>query len=712
MHTLPYAWREGYTFDHNAGWTYSYTEDNKTKTDVVTSTEELSQLAVKALDVSKADSNGSPTEVALTLTAQFSPVKVVYNLNGGTWTDAKASNEATPAYGDALAGYVKADANNTEDTPSSVEQVVTATGADNAGYYVASTTAASFKSNNQFALSDYRNTLSKKGYTFYGWYTSKKAADAAVSGADTDSSGTAETSVGTTPRFKDAELYAAWKANDYTLNLKPSDSGKKYEYTSFSTSTDVEAIKVTVGKAITDSDSKWPTRSGNDAKAWYAYNSSIDKANIQDSDKRHFLGATFAALDPGTTDSANAAGNSIYQTYQKAVLKLQNDGMIYQSGDNSTTGSIFYLPEDKDYQADVSGVSIPDYPRGSEITMYAVYRAMSLVFVERYIDPDGVLQEHIVHTAPYDKYDDYPTEYAQGDHSDITVLGYQLMGWYVNDTTAAGTKYPATTEDYNNSLNRFKSDAVTKGTYDIMVYTVYTSRLTTKISLDAKQNPTEDSSATYTYKLPASMQEGVFSMKLSQTDAADSLKFVSVDEMKAHQYDLTWTSGNEKYSSDDTVAVEVAVSASPQTAPGGTTVVNDLSAMSTDGTLEFDNINAGAGSQITLTLYHSKVMTADKTWQFNLEAHFEKIENNDNILANQMMTNEVSVHLKPSQYTVHYTVTLPEALANLTADSWGEFSVKDDISNASGTDAGVYRIVFSIDEDSSEDNVYETFIVQ
>ena len=729
MKELPYAWQEGYTFDHDAGWTYSYTDDDgNDKTDVVTSTEELSMLAVKALDVSADDADGQPKRVALKLTARYNPVKVKYNLSGGSWKADDSGDEATPAYGEALAGYIKEDYNHAEDTTdSSVKQIVTAKGDDGTNYYVASTTAESYQSKKTFAASDYRNILSKKGYTFYGWYTSQGDAETAVSDMtsnDTTSNGTASddaasddtasndtvsndtavTSVGTTPRFKDVELYAAWKANAYILNLQPKDSIKTYQYTSFSTDSGVGNIAVTVGKAI--SASNWPSRSSENKDAWYAYNKGTESP--EENQKRYFLGATFAALDPGTTETTDTDGYQVYQNYQKDVLALQDDGMIYQSGDGSAIGSIFYLPEDKDYREDtsdmnISSISVPDYPDGSEITMYAVYRAMSLVFVERYIDPDGVLQEHILHTAPYDAYSDYPKQYDNENHNAITSQGYQLLGWYVNSTTASGTKYPDNAGDYEKQLTQFKNDAVKNKTYDIMVYTVYTSRLTQKISLDAKQNPTDESCPTFSYKLPASMQEGIFSMKLSQTDAENKLKFVSVTEMQAHQYDQTWTSEGVTYSSDDTVAVQVTVSASSQTATTGIqSVVKELSAVGADGTLAFDNINAGAGSQITLTLYHSKVMTKDKIWQFNLEAHFtEKDENGSNILESQLITNEVSVHLKPSQYTVEYTVTLPEELKNLTIDkdNWGGFSDNNIVSGSDSANTLVKTVTTNYGSD-------------
>ena len=665
MSELPYAWKEGYTFNHDSGWTYFYTEGGQKKTGVVESTEELSRLAVQALNTSVGDPNGNPTTVALTLTAEYAPVKVTYQLNGGKWTTENASNEATPEYQDALAGYVKA--SDSVDN-SKIEQTVTSVGLDNTNYYVASTTAAAYKSDKTFAEADYRNTLSRKGYTFYGWYNSLADAQKAANG-DNEIVGN---SVGTTPRFHDVTLYAAWKANDYTLDLKVKDSDKTYSYTSFAEKADITGIAVTVGKEI--SSDNWPARSGD--SAWYAYNTGI--TNPKDTEKRNFLGVTFAALDPGTTDTSNTEGHDVYQKYQTEVLRLENGDMLYENKDvdGNTAGSVFYLPEDSDYQGDelLKNYTIPDYPNNSEIEMYAVYRAKSLVFVERYIDPDGVEKEKIVYTAPYETRSDYPKDYEKEDHNKITNQGYTMIGWFVNDKTTAGEKYPETDGEYERKVSEFEAQAVKNGTYDIMVYTVYTPQISRSVSLVAKQDPKSTDHATDTYTLPSSMQQGTFSMTLNQSNADASgktLQFVSKSEMEAHQYDVSWkdTSG-KTHTSDDTVAVEVSVS------NGNQTVTKELSEVE-NGTLSFGDLEATAGSRISLTLYHSRVMTSENSYPFELKANFAKVENGVNTLANQTVTNNVTVQLKTSQYTVNYTVTLPEALNKLVVQDWGGFSNSD-----------------------------------
>lgn len=658
MTEMPYAWREGYVFDHAAGWTYTYTENDETKTATVASTEALSQLVVKALDVAVGDPNGSPTRVALTFTASYTPVKVTYMLNGGKWTGENAVSD-TPSYGDALAGYVQ---DSSAATDSVTDTLAKTTDDNGQTYYVASTKATAYATNKAYADTDYRNTLQRKGYTFYGWYSSQEDAENAVSGNGN------VTSIGTTPRFENVTLYAAWKANGYTLDIKAKDATKNYNYTTFKHENASTTVEVTVGQKIADD--KWPTRDSD--SAWMITDSADEEKG-----KRYFLGATFAALNPGAT--APDDGAPVYKRYAETLNVLQNSGMLYQNAAaDEANDSTFWLPEDEAYNQSINltgeKISIPDYPNGSTIPMYAAYRAQSLVFVERYLDENGNEKQEIKATEDWNTRSTYPDSYS---NQTILNQGYSLVGWFVNTMNASeDSRYPATDAAYESKLSEFKKDAETKGTYDIMVYTVYTTQIKRTVSLDANSDPTSNQYTVSTYTLPASMQEGNITLSLQNpaVTGEKTLQLVSKEKMEAHAYDSRWEENGTTYTADATAAIEITVSAN------GKTVTTDMSAISNS---VFNELKVGAGAQIAFTLYHSHVMTARNSYSLELDVGFTD-GSEQNTLAYQKIQNIVQVNLQPSIYTVDYTLQLPEAPDNLTVqtvngkENWGDFSKPTD----------------------------------
>ena len=656
MTEMPYAWREGYVFNHDSGWTYSYKDGETTRIDTITSTEALSQIAVKALDTAVGDPEGKPTETALTVTASYTPVTVSYERNGGKWTDSSYQDKMQPTYGEALAGYTLDGNENDSADNTGAEKIVTAAENDKS-VSVFSTTAEHYSTNKKYTASDYRKTLQRKGYTFYGWYASQKAAEEAVSAENSSK----ETSVGMTPRFENVTLYAAWKPNTYTLDLKNKDESTNYQYTDFSSvsETDNYFVQVTTGQAI--GSGSWPSRERK--KTWY-----IHDKKLAETGKRYFLGVTFAALDPG---ASTGDGKTVYENYAKAITALQNGGMICQNKTDTAEGTVFELPEDEEYQKATGNITytVPDYPKGSTIPVYAVYREQSLVFVERYVDNDGNAQETILNTADWGSRSVYPDSYKE--NTKIINNGYALIGWYVNSVSAEkGKEYPTDDTAYKNKLSTYITEAEQNGTYDIMVYTVYAPRLSRKVTLEAKQDPTSTEHSVDSYTLPASMQSGILTMKCTDLDSK-GLQFVSKKEMEAHLYDATWTKDNHTYSSDNTVAVQVTVS------EGNSSVTKELSELS-NGELGFNNLKAGAGAQVALTLYHSRVMTKDQIFFFDLQTCFSDGTGN-NTLADQHVNNEVTIHLQPSLYTVNYEIQLPETLDQLTVikaedkENWGDF---------------------------------------
>ena len=656
MTEMPYAWKEGYVFDHNLGWNYTYQENGVTKTEIVKSTDELSRLAVKGLNTALGDPDGTPKQTALTLTASYTPVTVTYQLNGGKWTDSQSADEAQPASGDALAGYVKEES-VTENT--GIDKLAVTISENQTNYCVVSTTAEGYRTNQKYAENDYRNVLSRKGYTFYGWYRSQEDADTAV---NTDAFN-GPVSVGTAPRFSDITLYAAWKANDYKLNIN-NKSDMRYSYTTFSNESAV-TVDVTSGEPINDNN--WPSR--NMANAWKIWNTESGSGTSTQDGVRYFLGATFAALDPGAN---TLNGQSVYTAYVKAIKAMQDSETLYQGTSGTSEGTVFELPGDEEYRTAIgkTDVTIPDYPNDSMIDMYAVYREQSLVFVERYVDTAGMVQEEIKQTVSWDAWSDYPNRYSVSNK--IQAQGYSLVGWYVNTMSAEETKrYPDSEADYQQNLPGYQKEAEDNGTYDIMVYTVFASNLKRSVELEAKSDPTSTVYAVDSYTFPASMQKG--QLNLTVTPGADTgLQLVSRNSMDEHAYDVTWSDGGTEYTSDSAVAIQVTLSQN-----NGTSVTKDLTL---DGTLDFEDMQIGAGDKMILTLYHSRVMTQEKEYQFTLRTNFVNNVNQDNTLKNQYVDNLVTVQLHPSMYEVNYTLNLPEAVYNLTiqktngTEDWGGFT--------------------------------------
>ncbi|WP_165044523.1 InlB B-repeat-containing protein [Adlercreutzia sp. ZJ138] len=652
IEALPVAWREGYVFK---GWFY-HSEKNG-KDCEVTSESELDQLIIDKLDVTKKYVEGSNTEPALTLYASYSPVEVTYDLNGGVWKGSGfVDNKHKPKYGDPLAGYSVDGSGSTN-----YDKLGVAQSADGTTYSVHSTTSGYFKNNSDFVTNDYRKTLARKGYTFNGWKEEGDKTSPTVH-------------YGCAPRFNNLNLVADWTPNTYTLNLHVKDENYKkadgttdgYE-SAFNTPNPSNAAisNVTVGEAI-GPDSTWP-----DKTQWHAHNPSV--TNITDDTKRFMLGATFAALDPG--DSTKTSENSIYLKYASAVTNMLNSGTMFDKGD------IFFLPDDEKYRKDVEGATasknltnftVPDYPTGSEIDLYSVYRERSLVFIEEYVDGNGVTQSKVMYSSPWNTYEDYPYDelesgYKRDPRSSYSKLtasdgGYALAGWYV-DSTIVDSAREYTNNNYTNNIDTWKTNQSANNKYDINVYTAYVAQQSIKQELNANSNPASIGVSTASYTLPGSMQEGELSYMLTNpasSESSSTLKLVSKEDMEEHQYDVNWTdASNAPHTANDTVAITLKLE------KGGTSYEVDLARggpyklgqRTGSGSSEYQHI--GKGWNITLTLHHSKVMTQESQYTFDISYAFTK--GDPNTLAQQKLTDKVTVKLTPSLYNVEYQANLPEA---------------------------------------------------
>ena len=652
MTQLPTAWREGYVFE---GWEYETTDGQKI---LLADTKDLSKRIMAALDV-----NQPSNTVALVFNAQYHQAVVTHQLDGGKWTDSGTKNQQNLGYGTSLMGYTMSE----EDTD---DQDLFGTASDiysGNAYSVISTTSAYFNRQQKFVENDYREDVYRKGYTFLGWYIIDQ------NGNVTDKT------CGSAPRFEDLTVRAKWQANSYLLKLNGYDSTFANDYES--DFNDVAKlgqetlVTVTVDQEINTD--KWPARDGNDA--WYAHNTSADTG--QENARRYLLGFTFAPMDPGT---AGLTAPSKYHDYADAVTNMQNSGTLYQRrevvGMESTRGTTFTIPEDISYNKDIVRATktdvwretVPDYPSGSTIQMYAVYRERSLVFVEYYVDSEGV-HETVLYSCAWTDQSIYPTEIypddERGNYDTLTTTGgFRLIGWYANEPTIAverlySTNVSAATRD------SWKQAATNTGVYDIKIYTVYLAQDSHNVTLTAQASATAVGNSSDQYALPGSMQTGSLSYQIADIG---NLQLVSVEEMKKHQYDSSWTIGAHTYTADNTVAIELDIIDA-----NGNTIAEDADLKSVGD--KFTNV-AGAGTKITLTLYHSRVMTKSREYAFTITFLFDNSTGVgvQNTLADQKLEEKVTVKLTPSLYKVVYRAEFPEQVSDLKVIDWNGYSVAAD----------------------------------
>ena len=665
---LPKAWREGYVFSH-----WYYLDGNNVQHNL-TGNEVLDEKTFPTL----ISDNG------LTIYAAFDKATVTYHTNSGSWTfsghpeDSTADvTDNTLKYGDALKAYstTEPSGNATSVTVRNGRSGGTITVSGIGTYYIPTTTANGFAAlNNGYVTNDFRNTIQRKGYSFIGWNTEKNGTG---------------TWFGCGPRFKSIDVYAQWQGNQYTLSYSNKNSdGYSYSYTGFYAQTETKNVSVTVGEPVYSSG--WPARDGTVSDgAWYVNNSGGDTETT----RRYLLGITFAPLDPGSSaDASGSTGNNLYSRYGDTVSKIQNGtGAIFQSSSYQGTtmtfeGTKFFLPDEAEYRANltavnddgqnaplagntlgtnVNNVNIPDYPDGCTISMYAVYRERAIVFVQRYIDDNNTVQEHIVYSCAYNSgaadggYYDYPGIYTRTDLYNALInekadgSAYSLYNWYINTKQiTSGKEY--TSANFTSKHATWAQEAKDNGSYDIMVYTVYLPKTNHPVSLDANSDPTSTAAIEDTYTLIDAFYAGTMSYSVSNTSG---LKLVPKAEMESHLTQYSWTTSGVTHTADDTVALVLNVDGTDY----------DLASAAT-GSIN----NITAGKTVTLTLIHSKVIGDTRSYNLGLTFNFNS--GSYRLSGNQWLKEAVTVNLVPSLYTVEYTVVLPEAYANLAVKEINEFT--------------------------------------
>ncbi len=691
-YVLPTGWREGYVF---IGWRYTIGE-----TDYSLSVDDELNIASFSGNLNTDAASGT---VAITFTATFEKATVTYHVTKGAFSEGASADitgslssgstyvNSSLAYKDPLAAYFAEPGSGSASTYNVVASN-TVSGAVDYGYGVKSTTAAYFEdpsnASSPYHAGDFREVISRKGYTFNGWTKYENGTGGNYYSA---------------PRFENIEVYDQWSANTYNLKIYGLDASEYAEtghgdYTSVFSADAVSSsgfgdsvrsgypLSVTVGSSIPAN--SFPAREGSDL--WYA----INDLALGDNYKRYLLGITFVPLDPGTSKvsgadvgGADVPENESYRHYAEAINRMYASGTLLQE----TTG-LFYLPEDDSYRTDigdatvvngsVSSVTVVDYPSGSTIKTYGVYRERSLVIVERYMT--DVENRRIVYAGPWQTWYDV----SGYDRTVIENQGFQFTGFYVNSVNVrSGWEYPGSSTVYDNNKDsnlNYKQDATDKGIYDIMVYSVYVPVDNKEITLNAGSDPTAAlPSDTYVYTMPSSVQSGYMSFSVH---LPSGVYLTTVSDMTAHRLTDTWGTDN---TADNTVAVMMTIHAfgDPGNSVPAYEQTYDLADYLGLGSATWFADGSSeqvvrAGDTVTLTLYHSGVMTQEQLLALyssvinTIEFRFDNDTDhtNANTLNGQAVNMMINVQLVDSLYTVHYVATLPENVSALTVSDLHGFT--------------------------------------
>lgn len=620
---LPFAWKPGYKFSHwEADGKRIDGQELNQKTFASISEDSLEkEMIVSGSDVAQLNP-------ILTLEAVYTPITVTYNTDGGTFTEVyqnidgfahvsgdtytSQTNGDTVAYGKPLAGYSQN---------------------ANGEFVIISTTAEYFDLHKDYLPNDYRKDLGRKGWTFQGWK---------------DENGNF---VQTLPAYEDVELQAYWKANSYKLILNAQDAvGSQYsKIIAENPAPDPNhMVSVTVGEVIdgtvpeSDAANNWPNR----VDSWYAVANSDQEAALN---KRNVLGFTFDFLDPGAPGELGSPEYLVYNRYASDITTLINQGTLFTKkesipGSNvPTEGSVFFLPEAEQYHGDgilINKVqAVPDYPDGSQIPMYAVYRERSVVFIERYVDLDGKTQEKVLTSESYLVHSEFANDYPDAVADRFDKMGYTFVYWSVNHPQD-GYHYPSEKSAYTAELyERWLTDANSLGRYDINVYTVYAAQVESDITLETAQDPSAEHAVVKEYLIPGSMT--VKNMIYSVSDKTAGLQ-IGKDANDLQPYDPNHIN-------------EVAIFVELVNSSGEVKTAFWLDGNATNVPV---GIGVGAGWKIRMTMYHSKVIPANHSdLSFHIQIGFQ--DNSGTIDPNQKIDLLTTINMQPARWTVNYNVNLP-----------------------------------------------------
>lgn len=254
--------------------------------------------------------------------------------------------------------------------------------------------------------------LTRRGYRFIGWVEDAAYAAWQASGQDavswfSDPSHTPMLLADANVTYADKTYHAVWQANHYDVTLRAwNTSGETATWANAPIGGTVSvrydgATSTTVheGDPIT-----LPERGANRVL-------SHTKTGGGNPTTRQLLGWMFSSENP-VTSYYDSDGN-IKVDYATAVTEQMNVGGVFQNGET------FSLPADDSV--------VPDPGDGGTLTLYAVYRERSLIFVDQRPTGDVI--------AKIADFDVTRSGYSQVPAVPMAPAGYELAGWYVNKAT-------------------------------------------------------------------------------------------------------------------------------------------------------------------------------------------------------------------------------------------------------------------------------------
>lgn len=450
------------------------------------------------------------------------------------------------------------------------------------------------------AEGDYRNVLGMTGYTFCGWQDADGVIHAQM------------------PDYDHLELRAVWKANRYTVRIHSLDAGNgEYGLPGMTITGDsaapITGIEVETGKPI-ESD-LWPERT-----YWECEN-------------RLLLGATF--------DRYNATASD----YAALITELIRKHLVFGSG------SVFILPD--------GGT---DYPDGTEIDMYAVYREISLVFVNTMTGEEAGAYR-------WDEYAQPPVLEA--------VDGFALADWRINDPKGdivySRATYPdnadaqgnvvndADGNGTNDTLDAYKKVAADSRVYDIRVYANFVPQheegLRVLVASAGKYREAGNASAIYT--LPQSMKSGQIWYEI---EAPDGVAFISSADIADAVHSETVMGGTPA----DTFALVMDTTL----ASGNTQQEYDGDLLLQEGRCRTGKY-LGGSDQVRITLVHANRIAQNKTYDIRIHFYWQASED----AAEQIWTLPVRIQTKQPAYDLIFNSNLPSDRGEPLIDAEGRWTV-------------------------------------
>ena len=589
----------------------------------------------------------------LILTPTIERATITYELHGGSWTDIVTENKQNE-----YKYYTK-----DTDLPTVLYTL------SNDGVY----------SVTQAANPD-QNCVVYHGYRFLGWATDEVyQAWITTSAPQPIEEYFKEEKLITksTVRYAHETYHAIWKACTYKLTLNAwndPDTVNGWNKTYFESTengpiTVQYSLSSTIPATITVGQSaNLPDPTLEQANITYQSDSSSASA-------RKLVGWMFDGSADPVENYYNTDGTANPE-YARRIAIAMNQKSIFAGED------IFVLPKDQKDPGD-----------GGTITLYAVYRERSLIFV--HVEPNGNRTVELI--ADYDVsrsgYTAAP-EPKDANGNPIQHENYQLSGWYVNsedpvaarDYTWYGQEvlYPDLSQDGSYVFQEgatvgtflvsfYQNEVEERGDYDIYVYSYYAPQITIgKVEIYAQAGK-DTPAGTDPYIVPDTMKvpvatTGTAQIKYRVDGAGLQNNVCLVEKSIIDQWDRndTWTVGGQTYQANNTFAIEMKVTT------GDSTWIIPL--IPCEATSHDAYINAG--SKLEFVVYSTGLLRAntesksDMLGSLGLTITFPTLSHDDEESAAKIAFSAIELVRRAARYELQLNANTPTYEEFGSIDGW------------------------------------------